>query len=479
MKRDVDLSREVGYRLLLNRSKRSPKSVAYLDETGSRTFFQLHEDCLRFARLMESVGVKKAEYIAFRGSAYFQLVAFYACSYLGAVSAQIASPSPSVEDLRLFSRLYLEADFLISESKGWKIVDLAELPSRRPASAPFLPKTQDGLRIVFSSGTSGNPKPMLVSYGVMLSRISDHEESLSRRDRLHSFFGSATMLGSYHLIHIVKSGDSWIEPKSAAWLAATLKAKKINALQASPLAAEGFMKDLQKLKIRPLKINRIYLTGGWISEELERTLADFYESGIVVDYGASEVGKVARRIGARSTPWEAGKVSKSVAVEIVGEDQQMVKAGDKGRVRINAPAMVDGYLLENSSNSFLDGYFYPGDSGSLSADGSLQIFGREGSVANLSGVKIDLEKIESFARDVLDLESPIAFAFKSKSGVMKLGLSFQGESGMDLDSLTSSLRMKFGRGAPQDFISVARVPLTPSGKPDRQALAAHLENQHD
>ena len=479
MKREVDLSREVGYRLLLSRTKRSPKSVAYLDETGFKTFFQLHEDCLRFARMMEAVGVKSSESIAFRGNAYFQMVAFYACSYLGAVSAQIATPNPSAHDLQIYSCLFLEHGFPIRGSKDWKSVDLAKLPPRRPTNAPFLPKAQDGLRIVFSSGTSGDPKPMLVSYGVMQSRISDHEDSLSRRDRLHSFFGSATMLGSYHLIYVVRSGDARIEAKSATWLAETLKARKINALQASPLAAEGFMKDLQKLKIRPFKIHRIYLTGGWISEELESTLAGFYESEIVVDYGASEVGKVARRIGARSTPWDSGKVSKSVAVEIVGEDQQMVKAGDKGRVRITTPAMVDGYLLENSSNSFLDGYFYPGDTASLSADGSLQIFGREGSVANLSGVKIDLEKIETFARGVLDLESPIAFAFKSKSGVMKLGLCFQGESGMDLDSLASSLRMKFGRGAPQDFISVARAPLTPSGKPDRQALAAHLENQHD
>lgn len=479
MKQELDYSRELGYQLLEWRSKRSPNSKAYVDELGAKSFSQLRFDALRLARHMENVGVKKADLVAFRGTAYFQIVAYFASNYLGAVSAQFVNPSPTKQETALFTHLFLELGSSTSDSRVWNSVDLGALPSRDPSELPQRLLEGDGLRIVFSSGTSGSPKPMLVTCGVMATRMQDHRESLSRKDRLHSFFGAATMLGSYQLVYSVITGEPWIQPKSAKWLAQTIISSKINALQASPLAVEGFMKDLRLLGLTPPRLKRIYLTGGWISEELESRVSEFFGAQILVDYGASEVGKVARRHGARSTPWDSGKLSKSVSLEIIGDDSELLQPGERGRVRISSPAMVDGYLIDETASSFESGYFYPGDFGAVSVDGTLEIFGREGQIANLSGVKIDLKQIEDFAANVLELDSPIAFSFGSASGVMELGLAYKGDSELDTDSIVSSLRMKFGREAPKSFVELSRVPLTPSGKPDRQALAAHLENSND
>jgi acyl-CoA synthetase (AMP-forming)/AMP-acid ligase II len=68
-----------------------------------------------------------------------------------------------------------------------------------------------------------------------------------------------------------------------------------------------------------------------------------------------------------------------------------------GRVRVRSDFAVDHYLSdpEESKRVFRDGWFYPGDLGTLSAEGLLVVTGRELAVLDLGGDKISPEAIEA------------------------------------------------------------------------------------
>ena len=79
------------------------------------------------------------------------------------------------------------------------------------------------------------------------------------------------------------------------------------------------------------------------------------------------------------SPGAVGFVTPGTAVQIVDRSGTVLPPGQEGLVRIRSDYAVDGYLgnPEETAQTFRDGWFYPGDIGTLGVDDLLIITGRE------------------------------------------------------------------------------------------------------
>ena len=148
-----------------------------------------------------------------------------------------------------------------------------------------------------------------------------------------------------------------------------------------------------------------------------------------------------------------------------------------GEVQLSGPMLAAEYLddPERTSSSFVlrDGIrWYRTDDMGTVENGRLRVTGRLDRVIISGGEKVSLDEIERVVRSLPEHQDDVAVAVEdARWGQSPVVVSRAGEQGVS-DAVVSAL----GRAArPQRVVTVSDIPLLPSGKPDRLALARLLE----
>ena len=97
-----------------------------------------------------------------------------------------------------------------------------------------------------------------------------------------------------------------------------------------------------------------------------------------------------------------------------------------GQIRYKKTGMARSYLNNAvaSAEVFKDDYFYPGDHGFLDESGLLHLTGRVNEVVNLSGVKMNLDKVDSVAMSQLGVVDCASFSVISEAGIEELAVAY-------------------------------------------------------
>ncbi|HXD60316.1 MAG TPA: acyl-CoA synthetase, partial [Lacisediminihabitans sp.] len=160
-----------------------------------------------------------------------------------------------------------------------------------------------------------------------------------------------------------------------------------------------------------------------------------------------------------------------------------------GEVQLGGTTLAEGYLgdEELTRRTFLDDrgqrWYRTGDSGQLN-DGILTVTGRLDAVIKSGGVKVSLAAVERVVSGLPGLadavvvraphaqwgEVPVVF-FAPEVSADAPGRPVR-ISGARFEEVRSSVRVALGAAArPAALFAIDRIPLLPSGKPDRVALA--------
>lgn len=146
-------------------------------------------------------------------------------------------------------------------------------------------------------------------------------------------------------------------------------------------------------------LKAITLTGSTVSPALLDRVRHHLCQLVQIDYGASEAGLMAaldqddlarhEGVQGRLLPW--------VQAQAVDEAGLALPPGQVGLLRFKTPVLADGYLGDEATTAqvFREGWFYPGDTGSVDAAGYLRLGGRSSQVLNLGGRKIDPVQVEA------------------------------------------------------------------------------------
>jgi acyl-coenzyme A synthetase/AMP-(fatty) acid ligase len=145
-------------------------------------------------------------------------------------------------------------------------------------------------------------------------------------------------------------------------------------------------------------------------------------------------------------------IADGIRLEIVDDEHRPVPQGVVGRVRIWNPDGAKGYLNNPAATAecFRDGYFYPGDLGSIDAQGHLVLEGRVSDVLNIGGHKVAPFPIEQALGGKLGV--PVClFATRSEQGQEELHVVLETEAEIDAGRVRALLERE------RKFVSDVKV----------------------
>ncbi|MCS5492235.1 AMP-binding protein [Curtobacterium flaccumfaciens] len=150
-----------------------------------------------------------------------------------------------------------------------------------------------------------------------------------------------------------------------------------------------------------------------------------------------------------------------------------------GELHLAGPMLAEGYLDDDArtASAFVerDGlrWYRTGDTATLS-DGVVRVLGRLDDVVISGGEKVQLGAVERLVRGLPGQESAVvARRSAGEWGEVPVVVT---EQPLDLEAVRAHVGATLGRAArPADVVLVERIPMLPSGKPDRRAVQALVD----
>ena len=287
-----------------------------------------------------------------------------------------------------------------------KIVDLTQLPRNPPAAfTPKLPspKADDVAVVMYTSGTSGLPKGVLLTYANLQSDVDAsiaHANFQSRHKFLgivplfHAFGMTAMMLAPIQLGATIV----YLSRFSPVATLAAIRDHQISLLGGVP-SMFGAMLRLKDAS--PQDFASIYgiISGG---EPLPAALREafFARFGVTLyeAYGMTETSlAIALNTPQMHKPGSVGKPIPGMQVSIVDDAGNPLPPGASGEIWVKGPMVMKGYHnlpAETAAALTPDGHFKTGDLGYFDADGFLFITGRKKDLIIVAGEKASPREIE-------------------------------------------------------------------------------------
>ncbi|HLZ42360.1 MAG TPA: amino acid adenylation domain-containing protein [Candidatus Sulfotelmatobacter sp.] len=344
--------------------------------------------------------------------------------------------------------------------------------------------------VMYTSGSTGKPKGVAIEHHSLMNvlRSMQSEPGLSPEDVLLAVTTLSFDIAGLELFLPLMSGARLVIADSAAVVDGTrlkdlLAESKATIMQATPatwrLLIEAGWQGNNKLKI---------LCGGEaLSPELARDLTR--RAGSVWNvYGPTETtiwSSVYRVTGEEQDTIPIGRPIANTSIYVVDKHGNVTPVNVAGEIYIGGEGLARGYLNrpELTAERFVPNWLAPeqsprlyrtGDLGRYRNDGAIEYLGRVDSQIKLRGMRIELGEIES----VLASHSAVREAVVTVTGAgeqQKLAayLVFKDATATpNVGELRRYLRTKLPEHmVPSGYWQIEKVPLLPSGKVNRAALA--------
>ncbi len=260
----------------------------------------------------------------------------------------------------------------------------------------------DVATIIFSSGTTGAPKGVMLTHHNIASNIEsftlvfrpDEKDRLCASLPLFHSFGFTCGLWFPAVTGIAASFH--VSPLDGAKIAEVVRERKCTALFATPTFLLAYLRKAQREDFAPL---RLVVAG---AEKLKTRLADAFEERFGIrpleGYGATELSPVA----ALSLPdvdvdgvYQAGRKEGAVgqpvpgvAARIVDPDSGLpLSTGQSGLLLIKGPNVMKGYLHrpDLTAEAIVDGWYRTGDMATIDDEGFITITDRLARFSKIGG----------------------------------------------------------------------------------------------
>jgi acyl-coenzyme A synthetase/AMP-(fatty) acid ligase len=346
------------------------------------------------------------------------------------VDAIIASKSEPFENV----------ERMILADPNWMFADGAPLTREQVSGSA----DDDVCRIMLTSGTTGEAKAIRFTHGDVQGKSARNEYAKGSRiavtARLFCDLGITTGPAFRYLIFMLSRGGTIYYFGASS--ESTIRAFDLYSIQTmitAPAGLSEYLKFYEQQRAFRCSFESIVSSGGLLPKSLsDRVLAHMCQR-LFSSYGATETGTIAFAPAQMiaDSPGAVGFVTPGAEVEIVGPSDNVLAPGTEGIVRTRTARMVDGYVgnPEATARAFRDGWFYPGDIGSVTPEGLLIIRGREASVLNIGGDKVKPELVEDALTAFAGVDQAAVFTQKNDMDVPELWAALVCRSDLDLGAL--------------------------------------------
>ncbi|MDG5807982.1 amino acid adenylation domain-containing protein [Streptomyces ossamyceticus] len=466
----------------LSTERDEPQRAAVLDLRGTATYAELRTSVEALAAQLKDAGVVQGSVVGVhlpRGRDL--LTAFLAVLWAGGVYLPLdpVHPARRLRDIVEDSA----AGHIVTDAVGdvpWKAgpVVVAPRPDLQGSLAPVEVEDSAPAYLIYTSGSTGRPK------GVMVSRASlDHlvvAQDALPVEGMERFAAVATPSFDASIWEMVlplgrRGRLDFCAPQE---LVEELGEFGTQVLTATP----SLLGTVDRL---PPSLRVVVSAGEALPQALARKLEQ--SVSLVNAYGPTEV-----TVCASFSTTARGQDTRSIGVALPGVDLHVldenlreVPHGAVGEICVGGSGVALGYHGDEAltKDRFVssavrsgDRVYRTGDLGRWGADGCLYYLGRVDDQVKLNGQRVQLADIEAAASRADGVVSAAAYVAQSAAGI-HLGLAVTADHAIDSDALVTAVERTCAEWLPSGVVPTrvwvaADLPLTPSGKVDRTALAA-------
>jgi len=403
-----------------------PDRQAIVTDDDVVDYHSLQQWTLSTAAFLRQQGVRRGDRVAIIGMSSLEwCVAAIAAFSTGAVLAPFnwrltSSELRGLVDLCEPTIVLADAEFiekvavLANEELPFSTHNLTEVvTSQRKAQAQPVPTLQTGLEmidpddpvaIVFTSGTTGNPKGVIYTSRTIASL--EQEWQLAEQVGPHGLrvLGVLPMFTAAGVIYnlsrpMLSGGVLFLQPKLDPPRALEiLRDERITTLNGPPIIYEQIAAVPEFASSRLDHVTSAWVGGARVPAEL---LATWRAHGVALRqmYGQTEIGGCATAMPADEAlkhPEKCGFGGPFTSLRVVDPDGRDCDPGTPGEIIMKGPSMTPGYWRNEEATraALRDGWWHSGDLGVLDEDGMLTFIDRIGDVINSGGLKISPAEIE-------------------------------------------------------------------------------------
>jgi long-chain acyl-CoA synthetase len=326
-----------------------------------------------------------------------------------------------------------------------------------------------------SSGTTGEPKIYAMSQHALAWRAERMVESEAMASGFRVLMpvsvedAPAKAKRLYTLHHGLTSVFQSAPSSSRVSLQELCASLDVTCLELTVLQLSSVVLDHSQSRPFPARTT-VYASGSRVPAELRRSFRARFAAPLFIHYGAREFGRITTTypdgdVDALAT---VGRPAPWIDLEIVDRDGKLVPAGEVGELRVRSECMTREYHGDAvaTSRHFRDGWFYPGDLGSLTAGGALCLHGRTDDMMNLNSIKIFPAEIERVLEEHPAVRAAAAFAKTSTAhgDIPVAAVELHASATVGVEELMERARARLGVRAPRRIIVVDALPRNAAGK---------------
>jgi acyl-CoA synthetase (AMP-forming)/AMP-acid ligase II/thioesterase domain-containing protein len=439
----------------------------------------------RRAELLSKMGIGRGSRVAIlhSGSAYF-FADLLATWMVGATAAPLDSALTAAE-LKTITGFAKPAAFLVDRSTpaidlSIPVVNLDSAPSTASSfTLDFHP--DDPALVLFTSGTTGDPKGVVLSFRALFARISSNvaiigKAALSRTlVTLPTHFGHG-LIGN--ALTPLMMGNEIILPPLGLSLVSDL-GRIIDKYSIS------FMSSVPALWRKVISrgdpptgrsLTRVHVGSAPLSSQLWSEIAAWASAEVVNCYGLTETANWIAGASSHVEGIAEGLLGRSwgstIAIKV---DNGSIQSTGHGEIVVQSPGLMSGYLNrpDLTSAAVHDGWFHTGDRGSVDDGGQVWLTGRIKEEINRGGMKIQPAEIDLLLERHPAVAEACTFGIPDPISGEVLGavVRLAKDARANQESLRAWCRDRLRQGAiPDRWFFVDEIPRNARGKVNRDVV---------
>ena len=503
-------------RFLVNRiielSEKTPDKIAVFFKNEQLSYRVLSKVAASFSEELKLVGVKAGDKVSYSATSKVETIVIYLAIHMAnGIAVSLDKNANPANMSKIYdsseSSILLTDKPLGNESSSCNVFSIKEMYGRACANTDKIlsirdyriePSEDDLSELLFTSGTTGNPKGVMLSYKNVYSILSNTIEGIGIQE-------DDRMLMPLPLNH----SFALRVVRAVLWQGATLVlqngftfAKAIednvtkfdcNSMACVPASYEVMLGQMQDKFTKVLgRMRFIEFSAGSLSIQQRKTITSLIpevtiyntwgssESGGAIFCNVSEVVKSEEYIGALGKP-----LADKVEVKIVDEDGNTIEssADHPGRMALKGDMQMMGYWNnpEETDKALVNGWLCTGDIAYLQ-NGYLFMLGRADNIINVGGEKVSPVEVENLAGQCPGITECACISVPDPNGVLGQvpALYVAGNSKLSEDDVKAFLASRTEKyKIPAVYRFIDKIPRNRMLKVDYKELKRMYESSGD
>ena len=411
----------------------------------------------QLARHLTDSGIRSGDRIVSLLGNGRELYEFYvACGLVGAVAVPVNVMGTAREVLAL-----------ATDCSAAGVVARADLAGSAP---------EDPAVIIYSSGTTGLPKGIVLSHFGLVrnAQLTSQALGYTEDDTLLSVLPSYSSFGfSWDFLQLGLVGMRLVvlpafSPDEALDL---VERHGVTSIAGVPTVFVRMFSE-ERLHGRCLDSLRLLdVGGGPVPDLLKTRIRDRFGVDVVESYGLSEISPVAtvERVGHPTPPGSCGPPLPGIEIRVVDGDDQDVPTGETGELLFRSETVMLGYLNnpEETAHTLRGGWLHSGDLGRVDDDGNVFIVDRIKELIVTSGYNVYPKEVESvlFSHPGVQSVAVVGLPDETRGDNVHAFVVAQPGEEVTVEELLAHAREYLSLyKVPRGMTLVDELPLTASGK---------------